>query len=253
MSVQDPDWITFRGRQRQLLSYPLDAYLRDLPTQPDLRLRGFGRDRGYVAWWHVGDDDLLWLTDLTTRPEPDGPDPGLATVFPSGEPVVATWVSCRLLTADGQQLRFSPFGNGGAHARETYLSVWHGRLVMIEEMDGKTGRRIGGEVTPHLDSALGPDHGAFVRAVVAAGADVAPRLVYADWLDEHNDGRGALIRLAEGLLRERPELAARQPSYFAPPKWLREKDQLLWLEAMGYRSFLPELVRAVERESRMDL
>jgi uncharacterized protein (TIGR02996 family) len=38
------------------------------------------------------------------------------------------------------------------------------------------------------------DDEAFVRAIVAAPADEAPRLVYADWLDERGDLRGAYLR-----------------------------------------------------------
>jgi uncharacterized protein (TIGR02996 family) len=38
------------------------------------------------------------------------------------------------------------------------------------------------------------DDEAFVRAIVAAPADDAPRLVYADWLEERGDPRGAYLR-----------------------------------------------------------
>ena len=38
------------------------------------------------------------------------------------------------------------------------------------------------------------DDDAFVRAIEAAPADDAPRLVYADWLDEHGDPRAAFLR-----------------------------------------------------------
>jgi uncharacterized protein (TIGR02996 family) len=38
------------------------------------------------------------------------------------------------------------------------------------------------------------DDEAFIRAIVANPADDAPRLVYADWLDERNDPRGAYLR-----------------------------------------------------------
>jgi len=38
------------------------------------------------------------------------------------------------------------------------------------------------------------DDEAFIRAVVAAPADDASRLVYADWLDERGDSRGAYMR-----------------------------------------------------------
>jgi len=38
------------------------------------------------------------------------------------------------------------------------------------------------------------DDEAFVRAIVAAPGDDAPRLAYADWLDERGDPRGAYVR-----------------------------------------------------------
>jgi uncharacterized protein (TIGR02996 family) len=38
------------------------------------------------------------------------------------------------------------------------------------------------------------DDEAFIRAIVNAPADDAPRLVYADWLDERDDPRGAYLR-----------------------------------------------------------
>jgi uncharacterized protein (TIGR02996 family) len=38
------------------------------------------------------------------------------------------------------------------------------------------------------------DDEAFLRAIAAAPADDAPRLVYADWLDERGDARAALVR-----------------------------------------------------------
>src|SRR5262245_61399584 len=100
MSLQVPDRILFRGRHRQLLSYPLDAYLRDLPEQPEFRLRGQGQRRGYIASWEIRDDYTLWLTGLETRPPDDGPDPGPRLIFPSDGPVRAIWVSQPLWTPD---------------------------------------------------------------------------------------------------------------------------------------------------------
>src|SRR5436309_530177 len=38
------------------------------------------------------------------------------------------------------------------------------------------------------------DDEAFVRAIVAAPGDDLPRLVYADWLDDRADPRGAYLR-----------------------------------------------------------
>jgi uncharacterized protein (TIGR02996 family) len=47
------------------------------------------------------------------------------------------------------------------------------------------------------------DDEAFIRAVVAAPGDEAPRLVYADWLDERGDPRGAYLRAELEWARER--------------------------------------------------
>src|SRR5436309_12079532 len=111
MSLQIPDWITFRCRHRQLFSFPLDPYLRELPARPDFRIGGSHVTRGYVASWEVRDDDTLWLTGLTTRPAGEPADPGLALVFGHPGPRAATWVNQPLRSPDTEQRRFSPLGN----------------------------------------------------------------------------------------------------------------------------------------------
>ncbi len=47
----------------------------------------------------------------------------------------------------------------------------------------------------------------FLKAIVEAPDDVAPRLVYADWLDEIGDPRGEFIRVQ----CERETLSERDP------------------------------------------
>lgn len=241
MSLQVPDRITFRGQRRQLLSYPLEPYLKGLPHQPDFRLRGSGHDRGYVASWDVRDDDTLWLTGLTTRPDGDGPDPGIGLVFPAAGPIVASWVNQPLLAPDVEHRRFTPRGNGTVYARETHLSVWRGRLVMVEEVDGKTSRRIGGELTASLEAVFGPDEGAFLRAAFADGDDEAPRLVYADWLDERQDPRAAVVRAAEQLRRLGPDAASTERSRLQ--ERVRQGDgDWLWRRLLGYDRLSTEVV-----------
>ena len=65
------------------------------------------------------------------------------------------------------------------------------------------------------------DGEALRQAVLANPEDDAPRLVYADWLDEHGDGdadgrRAAHLRLA---IREGEPAAAAYWAAFAPPGW----------------------------------
>lgn len=53
------------------------------------------------------------------------------------------------------------------------------------------------------------DDEAFIRAIVAAPADEAPRLIYADWLEERDDPRAAYLRAEVAAFRCIPESKAR--------------------------------------------
>src|SRR5262245_31927201 len=66
-------------------------------------------------------------------------------------------------------------------------------------------------------------HDAFLCAIVAAPEDDAPRLVYADWLDDHGQAeRAELIRVQCELARTQPwtprhaELSARAKALLRP-------------------------------------
>lgn len=68
-----------------------------------------------------------------------------------------------------------------------------------------------------------PGEYGFVAAVLAAPLDDLPRLVYADWLEEHNDPRGVFLRAwvaAKQAGKKRPK----------PDKTLSK----CWLSVMGY-------------------
>jgi uncharacterized protein (TIGR02996 family) len=233
MSTHEPEWIAFRGRNRRLLSLPLEAYLRELPSRPEFRVRDPGFERGYVGQWEIRADDTLWLTGLRTMPADEGPDPGIRLVFPAANgAVAASWVKQTLRTADSER-RYNPMGYSSSFAHETRLEIWDGRLVMIEEIDGRSNRLIGTEFTDHLEGFFGSEESAFLRAIRAAPDDSAPRLVYADWLDERQDLRGQVVRLAEQLRGVSPADAARE--------WSANRDRLhgalghrLWDQIMRY-------------------
>jgi uncharacterized protein (TIGR02996 family) len=200
MTAQAPDWLVFRGRRRMLFSNPLEPRLKELPGRPDFRVTGTANWRGYVATWEVRSDDTLWLTGLQTRNALDEPDPGLKLIFPNASgPVAARWVSQRLESPDGDQVRYVHFGYQSRYARVMYLTVHVGRVILVEERHGETGERLDASFTTHLEATFGSDEGSFLRAAHASPADSAPRLVYADWLDERGDPRGELIRLAERI------------------------------------------------------
>ncbi|MDB5312473.1 MAG: hypothetical protein JWO38_6675 [Gemmataceae bacterium] len=95
-----------------------------------------------------------------------------------------------------------------------------------------------------------PDWAAFLAAIVAAPDDDTPRLVAADWLDEHGDGdRAAFIRVQVDLAR----LAAAGLGASPEADRLRAKERA-FLGAVSYFHPLwaaeacPELVRVMFRE-----
>lgn len=65
------------------------------------------------------------------------------------------------------------------------------------------------------------DEAAFLRGILAAPADDAPRLVYADWLDEQDDPRGAYLRAEAAWARTgRREKALRTLAAALDPVWV---------------------------------
>ena len=224
--------LSFRDRDLTLHSqHLLEPYLRNLPERPDFRLRTIG----YSAAWEIRDDDTLRLTSLKTRPDNDGPDPGLRLLFPTAAPVAATWVNQTLRCSDPAQKRFSPIGIGTTYPRETHLSIWKGLLIAVEETDVQSNRRVGGELSPHLERLFGPEEGAFLRAAFAAPDDAAPRLIYADWLEERDDPRAELVRLADRLRTLDPEAASRERmAYRDRLAEFRSPAASLWLRLLGH-------------------
>jgi uncharacterized protein (TIGR02996 family) len=73
----------------------------------------------------------------------------------------------------------------------------------------------------------------FLQAIRAKTEDRTTRLVYADWLDEHDDARGALIRIEEEI-RTTPIYSDRywelKPRHRAHLKSIKRS----WLKQMGY-------------------
>jgi uncharacterized protein (TIGR02996 family) len=199
MSRQAPDRLILDGRERMLISEPLESFIRDLPNRPDFRIEDGVNTRGYVATWEVRSDDTLWLIRLETRSPDDGPDPGLRLVFPDSlGPIAATWVNRKLVSPDGNR-RYGHRGYVSTYARETTLMVHEGRIAVIEELQSGTGVRSSERLTSHLEAIFGAEEGAFLRAIHAAPDDSAPRLVYADWLEERGDPRADFIRLEERI------------------------------------------------------
>jgi uncharacterized protein (TIGR02996 family) len=73
---------------------------------------------------------------------------------------------------------------------------------------------------------------AFIKAVIAHPEDDAPRLIYADWLEERGDPRGEYLRLRVEMAHLPPH-SDRYADLKARQKSLRVRMDAKWLAAMG--------------------
>jgi len=72
------------------------------------------------------------------------------------------------------------------------------------------------------------DDTAFIRAIQADPHDDAPRLIYADWLEEHGDPRSEFVRTLVARAAE-PSKRKHQTRL----RTLRKQFDPLWLAAIG--------------------
>jgi uncharacterized protein (TIGR02996 family) len=230
------DWLVYDGVRRPLDSTPLEPHVRNLPAKPDFRLPDGVSRTGYIAHWDIRPDDTLWLTNLETCPADQGPDPGLRLVFPDATgPVFASWVSLGLRSPDPNSVRYNPREYAPTYDCLLYLWVTAGRVVLAEEFHRAGEQRTAGRFTQHLERVYSPEEASFLRAIYADQSDAAPRLVYADWLDERNDPHGAVIRVVERIRTMSPEGASRERSAHAE-LLSRGLPQGLWSWLLGYDS-----------------
>jgi uncharacterized protein (TIGR02996 family) len=83
------------------------------------------------------------------------------------------------------------------------------------------------------ESALMGDEDGFLRAIADTPEDDAPRLVYADWLDERNDPRGEFVRVQVEIDRAIPR-ADRYATLRTRSRALRRLIDPGWAAAVGY-------------------
>ncbi len=91
---------------------------------------------------------------------------------------------------------------------------------------------------------MSEDETAFMRSIRKKPEDLAIRLIFADWLEEHDDSRGELIRIEE----EMKNLTVFSDRYWElkhPRKRLRETADKKWLKKMGYSASIPYLFSEV--------
>lgn len=200
MTAQVQEALRFRGKDYGMAACPLEGAFHTLRPRPAFVFPHTACWRGYVGTWEVR-DDRLHLVDLAGQVV-DGETQGhrhcgLADVFPeapSSGGVFADWVTDWLRVPDGEMLHYVHMGFGSQYERDLFLGVHLGRLVAVRTVDNRTQAETV-EGTSQLEEVY-PEEAPFIRAALADPTDDLPKLVYADWLDEHEDPRGQLLRMS---------------------------------------------------------
>jgi uncharacterized protein (TIGR02996 family) len=231
MTAQFAECLRFRGEELRLYAEPLEPYFAAGHPKPEFNGLCSACWRGYVGTWAVR-DDVLYVVDIDS-PLGGPADSRMREVFPDhpdGRP--ADWCTDLLRVALGGLVDYVHMGYASTFERDLMLAVDRGRLVYLEEIDNRTRTVTRRELTAKAADVFPADDAAFLRGVADAGWADAPKLVYADWLDDRSDPRGELVRveierskLPPG--KRRRALAGRRAELYPRAGWL-------WAKAMGF-------------------
>jgi uncharacterized protein (TIGR02996 family) len=228
MTAQAQEIIRYKGETYGLCANPLVGADVELPS---FDRWSTGCRRGYIGTWEVV-DDVLYFVDIDAT-KSDGKPLLVTDLFPgSSGKVRADWVTDRLRVPQGELLQYLHAEYASIYERDMFMSVWGGRVALIEVFDNEEEKLISSETTAQLHTIFGPEESAFISEIRTTPNDRMQRLVYADWLEERNDPRGALIRLEDERFALNKTPTAEE--------WLKRDDaelrvkNWLWMKLLGY-------------------
>ena len=131
--------------------------------------------------WEMIEDELF-LIQMDGRDPAAIPELADAELGP-GTSVRADWVSGILCRAPVVTANLGPL-----------VGIWRGR-IMFREALAAPGKQRQIELSGKLAHMFAPDELGFVHLLAADRNDRTTRLIYADWLEERQDPRSALLRL----------------------------------------------------------
>lgn len=185
MTYQAREYLVYSNKRRLIRAEPMTGCDRPVPCFP-----GFSTAyaRGYQGTWQL-ESDTLTLIVIAAPHEERGPN-ALDRMFAGHRgPVEAYWYSGEIASDDRGSPDVLPF----------VLVIYRGKLLVEQELtcEGKVSKS---RVSEYARPWASPNEWAFFAAIHASYHDSAPRLIYADWLEERGDARAALLR---GAVNER--------------------------------------------------
>jgi uncharacterized protein (TIGR02996 family) len=199
MTFQVREKLLYRGQVHQINCLPFASY-RGPAEVPDFGIAASDCWRGYEGTWAVREDALF--LDRIDPPHATTSRDVLREMFPdSPGPVLADWFS--------GELGPEPWRNPD----QLFTLVFRAGLLLLEEFFDRAGSKLHSRLTDHAAGLFDKAEWGFLQAIQADRADLAAHLVYADWLEDHDEKRAHLVRAEAERLRQAP--AAPQPTNLA--------------------------------------
>jgi uncharacterized protein (TIGR02996 family) len=189
--------------------------------------------RSFAAEWEIDEQQLFRLVSISA-PILGGSIP-FHRLYPNEPTSVMSRYIGEIVLLDEQQRRYEPMGNSSRLVYETFLMIQNGKLVLREVYDLRNGQRVEAEITPYLEDFFPEEEAAFLRRINQDIVDQAPKLIYADWLEEHQlESQAEQVReYAKLWINSGPKLSLELPtnrnSYPSP------ELNYLWLRLLGFR------------------
>jgi uncharacterized protein (TIGR02996 family) len=213
MTAQIGDWLEFRGQQYTLHTEPLELWFAQGHPRPELPPLSTACWRGYIAHWRIQQNRLELLhmqmdmgyTPLASSPPSQGTlivgrrsasvpasaspsNSPLALIFPDLEPPIgATWYTGILQVPLGECVQYVHMGYASTYERYRYLHIFRGQLVYHELRTSHDWNRLECELLDRPAGLSSDEEWAFFRSMSEA-RDYTPHLLYADWLDDQQQG-----------------------------------------------------------------
>ncbi len=183
MTVQPADFLSYRGATVTISDTPFhDNQPSEFIASVDLgQLTSL---RGYIATWSIDEQNFFRLDSII--PSEGSPPISLQDVFPNDpNPIISKYCG-ELVFVNQEQRRFEPMGYNSRAVYETHLVIQNGKLVLREVYDQRNWQRVETEVTTYLEAFFHSDEAGFLRRMNENIIDQAPKLIYADWLEERH-------------------------------------------------------------------
>ena len=151
MTAQASEILIYKGLEFQILSEPLEDYLRNYNNLPPFEFTSTGCWRGYIGKWEIK-NDKLFLVGLEANTLFGSTN--LDYLFPNKTEVFADWFNGELKIAHGEMIEYSHRGHFSIYEQSICLQFINGLIVDQKIIDNKTGLVYLSSFSEFLDNSI---------------------------------------------------------------------------------------------------